>query len=243
MQAHAELRDFPQLTILSTPSLDRVLTQISRTYSAEKQITVTTSFEADSEQADRIREGSPADIFISSYPQWMTELKQQGLVDVYSITNLLYNNLCLTASVHSAVNREHVKPDSTISELLDLILERAFIVIGDPVYTSLGIYTLQALTALDAEKKVLSRAIRGGSAENAYLIAKGQHAGIVFCSDIPDNPELIKLSVFPEDIHDPIIYQAAVVAGENMALARDFIEYLKTPEAQKIFQTHGFIVE
>jgi molybdate transport system substrate-binding protein len=241
--ARAELRDLPQLTILSTASLSTVLTDISRTYSSEKEITVTTSFDAGPEQADRIISGNAADVFISSHPTWMDAVKQKGLVDVHSITNLFSNELCVTSSIYSAASKQILAPGNSLTELFDLVLERAFIVIGDPAFTSLGIYTLQTLAALDIEKKVLSRAIRAGSAENAYLIAQGRHAGILFCSDLIDNKELVRLATIPSNLHDPIVYQAAAVAGENMALARDFINYLKKPETQKIFQAHGFVVE
>ncbi len=241
--AHAELKDLPQLTILSSPSLDRVLTKVARDYSSQREVTVTTSFEPDSEQVERIREGNPADIIITSHAQWMSDLKQRGLVDIYSINNLVRNNLCLTASTNSAVSRYSIDLDASLEKKIDFILDRAFVVIGDPVYSSLGVYTLQALSALDAEERVLSRAIRAGGAENAYLIAKGQHAGIVFCSDISGNEELMQLGMFPEEIHEPIIYQVAVVAGENMERARNFIEYLNKPETQKIFKNAGFVVK
>lgn len=241
--AHAELRDLPQLTVLSTPSLSNVLTQVARDYSAKNTITVTTSFEADGEQVDRIKEGSPADIIITSHPQWMSELKQRGLVDIYSIDNLMQNNLCLTASTNSAVSRYSIDLDAPLEKKIKFILDRAFIVIGDPVYSSLGVYTLQALSAIKMEEKVLSRAIRAGGAENAYLIAKGQHAGIIFCSDLRSNAELMNLGVFPNEIYEPVIYQIAVVAGENMELAREFIDYLKLPETQIIFKNQGFVVK
>lgn len=242
--AHAELRDLPQLTILAPSSMTQVMTRIARDYSAEKSVTVTTSFDVAYEQAESISSGSPADVFITAHPQWMTDLKQKGSVDVYTITNLMRNSLCLTSSKNSNISARLATENLSITDLLQAVANRTLLVIGDPTYTSLGLYTLQTLKALKMDQLLLPHAIRAGTADHTvYLIANGNKAGITFCSNAYENPELNILAKFPENLHDPIIYQAAVVAGENMGLARDFIAYLKLPRVQKLFTKYGFVVE
>jgi ABC-type molybdate transport system substrate-binding protein len=38
-----------------------------------------------------------------------------------------------------------------------------------------------------------------------------------------------------------IFYQALVIAGDNMEVAREFLKFLKSAEAKKILEQSGFI--
>jgi len=50
------------------------------------------------------------------------------------------------------------------------------------------------------------------------------------------------IGMFPEDSHPPIVYPVALVAGAETAVARSFLEFLKTSEARTIFLKYGFSV-
>ena len=42
---------------------------------------------------------------------------------------------------------------------------------------------------------------------------------------------------------DNIFYQALVIAGDNMEIAREFLKFLKNPASKKILLDSGFIVD
>ena len=69
--------DLKQVTVLAASSLTGPLTEISRIYSREHNIIVTTSFDGTAELANKIEQGEQAGIFISSHQFWMAELKQK----------------------------------------------------------------------------------------------------------------------------------------------------------------------
>lgn len=247
--ALAEMRDLPHITVLADASLTAPITELARSYSSQKNITITASYNSTSEQAWKIEEGESADMFISAHPYWMSELKQKGLIDVYSLTNLVKNKLALIVSVKGRVNEFDI-PQGETQEKLEFLNNRVIMVIGEPNYTALGMYTKQALRNLSRRTKsnlwgqVEQKTIKSMSSNNnLYLISNGETAGITFFSDAYKNPEVRVISMVSETLHDPVIYQAAVVAGENMEYARGFLQFLQSKESKQVFRSYGFSVD
>lgn len=240
--AFGELRNLPSVTVLAASSLTDALTELIGIYAREKGITVSASYDSSSVMALQIIEGESADIFISAHPVWMTELKQRGLIDVFTLTNLAKNRLVVAASTKNKLDTLLLqgKPVKTI---LKAITTRTIPVIADPADVPLGMYTKETLVALGMWKKLENNAIRTSSARHAlYLIAKGQSVGITYLTDAIGNPEVTILAPIDDSLHSPIVYQAAVVAGENMQQARDFLDFLKSDKAIKVFEKYHFIM-
>lgn len=247
--AYADIRGLPQITVLADSSLTIPLTEIIRLYSRDHDITVTASYGSTSEQARSIQEGESADVFIAAHPAWMSDLKQKGLIDVYSLTNLVKDRLALVISASNHLNGHPVLKQNVISQLA-FLNDRMIMVMADPEDTALGLYTKQAvknlgkLEDIDLWGDIKGKIVRSANAKNSlYLIAQGNSAGIIYHSDAYLNKEVNVLSVIDESLYDPMIYQAAVVAGESMPDARDFLEFLKSGQVKAIFQRHGFVVD
>ena len=241
--SYAEMRGLPSITVLAASSMTDVITELARTYSRQKNITVSTAYDSSSLLALQIIEGESADIYISAHPIWMTELKQRGLIDVFSLTNLIKNTLVITASNKNRLDTLLLK-GKAVPEILEKVIERTIPVIADPTDVPLGMYTKEALESLGFWQKMEKNVIRTASARNTlYLISKGQSVGITYHTDAVNNPEVTILSALSPDTHAPIIYQAAVVAGENMTEARKFLEFLKSNNARKVFEKHHFFVD
>ncbi len=247
--AYADLRGLPNITILASSSLTTPITELAIEYSRQKNITVTTSYNSTSEQAWKIEDGESADVFISSHPYWMASLKQMGLIDVYSLTNLVKNKLVLITSAKGKLN-EYPIVATGIQGKLENLGNRTIMSFGDPNNTALGMYTKQAIERLDEINKTKlwqvlnAKTIKSlSSKNNLYLIAQGETAGITYYSDAKGNDEVRILNVIDESLHEPIIYQAAVVAGENMTYARNFLDFIQTDESKQVFKKHGFIID
>ncbi len=121
---------------------------------------------------------------------------------------------------------------------------------GDFDDSALGFYSKQVLQNLDIQQNsnqwenLRNKIIPSSNAKNVlYLITHGETAGISYFSDSYNNQEVNVLSVIDDNLHEPIIYQAAVVAGENMTLARSFLIFLQSNEAKQIYKKYGFITE
>lgn len=247
INALADIRGLPQITVLASSSVTFPLTEVARIYSRKENITVTTSFESSSEQARRIIQGESADVFICSDPAIMANVKQEGVIDVYSITNLWGNKLALIISKKSHFGQDIIS-GTGILEKIDYLQDRTIMVIGEQS-TPLGQYTKQFLESLDKnnntkilDKLNLKTIKSANSKNNLFLIAKGETAGITYYSDAYNNPEVNILSIIDDKLHDPIIYQGAVVAGENMSYARGFLDFLQSDISKAIFKKYGFIV-
>ncbi len=76
-----------------------------------------------------------------------------------------------------------------------------------------------------------------------YALMEAGGFGIMFYTEVLQNKNLRVMNFFPESSHAPILYQAVVVAGENMDEARRFLDFLKTRESKRIIDLNGFVVD
>jgi molybdate transport system substrate-binding protein len=76
-----------------------------------------------------------------------------------------------------------------------------------------------------------------------YVETGNADAGIVYATDALISGKVRVVATAPESTHDPIVYPVAVVkGGHNEESARKFVEFLRSPAAQAIFQKHGFTI-
>jgi len=74
-------------------------------------------------------------------------------------------------------------------------------------------------------------------------VAGGQAPlGIVYASDVVNEPRVSIVARFPPGSHPPIVYPAAVVSASRHPAARDFLVWLRGPTASAILAANGFIV-
>lgn len=239
------IRNLPEVTILADSSLTIPITEISLLYSRQRNVTVTTSFASTVEHSENIEIGASADILISTNPVWMNELKQQGLIDVYSLSNLVKDNLALAIGKDSVFSN-HEKLTNNLFEQFDFLSNTFILVTADPLDTALGIYTTQFIDNLgkknniNLNKKISNKIMRAGNAKNVlYLIANASSAGVVYYSNALQNDEVKLIAKVDEEYHEPIISQIAVVAGENMSRAREFLKFMKSNQVKEIFKKNG----
>jgi len=234
--------DPPTITVLASASMTNVLTELVRLYSIKEGISVTAAYKGPDELASDIENGEVADIYISDHPIRMRDLKRQGMLDVFSFTTLATNRLVLAASKDNLIVNKHDE-NSSLADILKDVNVTTNLVIGDPSSTPIGIVTQRALEKILVWEHVEPFTIKTSNTMKAlYLIDKGEKAGIVYYTDAKSNPNIRIIAEVPADLHTTIVYQAAVVAGENMPLARKFLDFLKSDTARKIFEKYGFSV-
>jgi molybdate transport system substrate-binding protein len=237
--AKADTAITPSLTVMADQSMTVPVTLIARNYALSHNVSVSTIFGATKTQIHAIEEGADANVLISAKTSWVAKLQQKGLMDVYSRRNIASNKLVLVGSEFEfrAMDLERDKDIHDFTKNPDDFI----FAIGDPVYAAEGSYTMEALETHDLQATLephynffrsMFQLIRA--------VSRYQSMGVVFHTDALLFPEIKELQMFKQESHTPIIYQAVVIAGDDMALGREFLNYLTSDKAARIFKSFGF---
>jgi len=221
------------LTVSAAASLQDSMPPIGRLYeAAHRDVKLVFNYGASGTLAEQIRNGAPADVFLSAGTGPMDKLVAADLVN--RPQPLLYNTVVLVAPKDSA------KPAS-FSDLSDPAVR--LLAIGDPSSVPAGDYARQSLEHLglmDAvrPKLVLAKDVRQVL---AYVESGNADAGIVYATDARTSQRVRVVATAPPDSHKPVVYPAAVVkASAHTTEAHVFLQFLSSPEAVRVFTEHGF---
>ncbi len=242
----AKTEEVRSITVLADKSLTLPITEITRHYSRDHFITVSASFSSVPEQLELIEQGAEANVFLTDRHRSIVDLNNMGLLDVYSISSFIENRLVLAASATNDMRlslspKEDGSPKADLSSTMEPINPDFSFAIIDAEYEGLGGYSIEALSNMNLLKQVEPRlVILQDSTDLSNIIARN-NLGLVYLSDILTNPALRVVDTIPQDYYSPIVYQASVVAGDNMDAARGFLNYLKGETAQDIFAKYGFL--
>ncbi|MGD9867575.1 MAG: molybdate ABC transporter substrate-binding protein [Hyphomicrobiales bacterium] len=229
------------LLVFAAASQRNALDGVIEAYGKAGKGTVKASYQSSSTLARQIEQGGPADIFISANPKWMNYLSERKLIDEASRSDMFGNGLVLVAA------KDGPAQDVKIDQGFDLasLLGDGKLAVGDPDHVPAGIYAKQALQKLGAWEKTEAKLARADNVRAALaLVSRGETPyGIVYSSDAVADKGVKVVGTFPESSHPPIVYPVAVMAAsKNAAKAKEFLAFLKTPEAVKIYQQYGFRV-
>jgi molybdate transport system substrate-binding protein len=224
-----------KVTVYAAASLTNALGEISTQYQKEKSINVVQSYAASSTLAKQIENGAPADIFISADTKWMDYLQDKKRIDTASRSNLLGNKLVLIAPKGRVFS---VQFDKAFD------FAKAFdgrLCTGDVESVPAGIYAKQSLTNLNWWDAIKARIVGAQDVRGALAFVEHGEcaAGIVYETDAKVSSKVELVGTFPEDSHVPIVYPIALVVDAK-APGKDFLEYLKGPEATEVFRKYGF---
>jgi molybdate transport system substrate-binding protein len=213
------------------------LTDVVETLVQRYDGAVAMSFGGSSALARQIRDGAPADVFLSASPQWMDFLHQAGaLADgpIVLARNCLVaisppgNGLANTSPMDPRTLLERLAPDDRIA-------------IADEGVPA-GEYAraaLESLSLLDAYRPHLV----GQSDVRAVLhaVERGElPAGFVYSTDAEIAKVDILFAFDPAD-HPPIEYQAAALRGAaDSEAARAFLTYLESETVRSLLAAAGF---
>jgi molybdate transport system substrate-binding protein len=229
------------LTVFAAASLTDAMKDIAAVWQNAGHPAFKTSFAASSTLARQIEQGAPANVFASADEKWMDYLAQRGLIAADTRQDLLGNELVL---VVPADHPTHVAlgPGFDFSALLG---PSGRIATGDPAHVPAGIYAEQALKKLAIWDAVAKRLAPAEDVRSALLLVERGEApaGIVYATDAAASSHVMIAGTFPTDSHDPIVYPFAVTKAGDTPEARALLEFLRGPEAAKVFEKRGFKVE
>ncbi|WP_373089600.1 molybdate ABC transporter substrate-binding protein, partial [Sneathiella sp.] len=130
------------IVVFAAASTTDVVTAAASAFEKQTGLTVTPSFAGSGTLARQIKEGAPANIFISANMQWLDYLAKEGLLRQRAPVEVASNQLVIVAP-QDAVVKEPFK-----IEELPKLLEGMRLAIGNPAHVPVGTYTKAAFQSL-----------------------------------------------------------------------------------------------
>jgi molybdate transport system substrate-binding protein len=187
------------VTIYAASSLKELVTELSDAWRQKTGQKTRLQFEASSTLARQIKEGAPADLFITASPEWLDQLE---LVDRF---DWLSNTLVVV------VRKDVTAFDLASVESLALANEQV----------PAGKYAKAALGHLGIRPP--ERTIYGSNVRDVLskVSQGGAQAGIVYATDAAVDPEVRIAMTFAPESHPKILYSVGVITemGKRFAAA------------------------
>ncbi len=222
------------LTISAAASLKTSLDEIAENYRKENpDITLNINYGGSGALEKQIIGGADADIFISAAKKNMDNLEKENLIIRETRKDLLKNSLVLIAP---DTQKDRIK---SVRDLKNV----GKVALGEENSVPAGKYGKQALEKLNLWKEIESKAVYQKDVTAVLNIVElGEvDAGIVYMTDAKKLKKGFTVEQFASDLHDPIVYPAAIVLStKNKAQAEQFLKYLENTKSKEIFEKNGF---
>lgn len=189
--------------------------------------------------ATQIKNGAPFDVFLSADISYPRDLVKAKLADEKTLTAYAVGRLVLWTAHPETVDvtkgLEVLRKDAPVKKLA----------IANPDHAPYGLAAKQALEHDKLWDAVQDRLVMGDNiSQTATFVATGNaEAGIVALSLVIAGPQskVGKWQEISADKYAPL-EQAAVLTskGADNALAKSYLDFLRTPEARAIFDRYGF---
>lgn len=198
-------------------------------------VIVTGVYDSSGKLQTQIEEGLEADVFMSAATKQMDALNEKGLIAEDTIADLLENKIVLIVPTGNEVGLEAFED----------IEKASSIALGDPASVPAGQYAEEALTSLGIWDRIQDKVSFGTNVTEVLnqVAASSADAGIVYATDAASMAEQVDvIAEAPEgSLKKKVIYPVAVLKGSaHSEEAADFVEFLKTEEAMKVFEAYGF---
>lgn len=198
-------------------------------------VSVEGTYDSSGKLQTQIEEGLEADVFMSAAEKQMKELDEEGMIASDTITNLLENKIVLIVPAGSSAG---------LTAFED-IEKAGLIALGDPASVPAGQYAQEALTSLGIWDKIQDKVSFGTNVTEVLnqVAASSAEAGIVYATDAASMSDQVEIvAEAPEgSLQKKVIYPVAVVKDSaHQEEAGNFVEFLKSEEAMKVFEEYGF---
>lgn len=225
------------VTVYAAASLSEALTAAAALYQKEGGGPLRLVFGASSALARQIETGAPADIFISANPAWMAHLAGLGRIEPGQVRPLTRNRLVLVVPAGRSLALDLGDPGG-----LAAALSQGPLAIAEPAHVPAGIYAKQALTALGVWPRLAAAVVPAKDARAALaLVERGEApAGVIYASDARGSRRVRVAAVFPETLHDPILYPMAAIGGRQNADVAGVLAFLASAKTRRLLEDHGF---
>lgn len=223
------------LTVSAAASLTNAFTEVGAAFEkANPGAKAQFNFGASGALLQQIAKGAPVDVFASADEETMDQAQQQGLIDNAARVDFVRNTLVVIVPGDSKLNA------TRLDDLRDARFAK--IAIGTPASVPVGRYTKSVLERAGLWSAIEAKTIGAQTVRQALdYVARGEvDAGFVYATDAAIMQDKVRI-LFTAPTRAPILYPIAPVkSARDAALARRFVAYVKSPEAQALLARFGF---
>ncbi len=224
-----------ELKVLGIGALNAGFARISEQYKAEKGHSVTAQMDTATGMSKRLESGQTADVLIA--PD--TVIDEAARRDQVVIST---KTLVARVGIGIAMRRGTAVPNvATVDALKQALLNADSIVYNQG---SSGIYIDKLIEQMGIADRIKAKTTRYANAGQVLQHVMNGKANDIGFSPLPEiitgDPTRLQLAgPLPAPVQNNTSYAAVVMTGGNAGLAQDFIRYLTTPAAKKIFSAAG----
>ena len=239
-----------ELVVFAAASMTETLTEIKALYeTAHPEVEIVYNFDSSGTLKTQIENGADCDVFISAAPKQMNQLdieageekNPDGLDFVLQGTrvDLLENKVAL------AVAGDNPKGIDSYDKLAESLKEGGVLLAIGNSDVPVGQYTQKIFAYYELDEEALAAAgvLTYGSNVKEVTTQVSEAAvdcGIIYATDAFSAGLAVADTATPE-MCGQVIYPAAVLnITKNEELARDYLAFLATPEADAVFEAVGF---
>ena len=239
-----------ELIVFAAASMTETMNQIAELYKAKApNVTLTYNFDSSGTLKTQIQEGAECDLFISAGQKQMNQLDITADPEVNTDKldfvlggtriNLLENRVTL------CVPEGNPKDIKSFDDLADKLKEGSVLMAMGNSDVPVGQYTQKILAfyGLGEEKLAKDGVITYGTnvkEVTTQVTEASVDCGVVYCTDA-FSAGLTPVDYATKEMCGQVIYPAAVLnISGNQEAAKEFLAYLQTDEAMKVFEAVGF---
>ena len=239
-----------ELIVFAAASMTETLNQIAEMYKAvAPNVTLIYNFDSSGTLKTQIQEGAECDLFISAGQKQMNQLDITADPEVNTDKldfvlegtriNLLENRVTL------CVPEGNPKDIKSFDDLADKLKEGSVLMAMGNSDVPVGQYTQKILAfyGLDEGKLAKGGVITYGTnvkEVTTQVTEASVDCGVVYCTDA-FSAGLTPVDYATKEMCGQVIYPAAVLnISRNQEAAKEFLAYLQTEDAMKVFEAVGF---
>ena len=239
-----------ELIVFAAASMTETMNQIAEMYKAKApNVTLTYNFDSSGTLKTQIQEGAECDLFISAGQKQMNQLDITADPEVNTDkldfvledtrVNLLENRVTL------CVPEGNPKGIKSFDDLAEKLKAGSVLMAMGNSDVPVGQYTQKILAfyGLDEEKLAKDGVITYGTnvkEVTTQVTEASVDCGVVYCTDA-FSAGLTPVDYATKEMCGQVIYPAAVLnISGNQEAAKEFLAYLQTDEAMKVFEAVGF---
>ncbi len=239
-----------ELIVFAAASMTETMNQIAEMYkTVAPNVTLTYNFDSSGTLKTQIQEGAECDLFISAGQKQMNQLDITADPEVNTDKldfvlegtriNLLENRVTL------CVPEGNPKELKSFDDLAEKLKAGSVLMAMGNSDVPVGQYTQKILAfyGLDEEKLAKDGVITYGTnvkEVTTQVTEASVDCGVVYCTDA-FSAGLTPVDYATKEMCGQVIYPAAVLnVSKNQEAAKEFLAYLQTDEAMKVFEAVGF---
>ena len=227
--------DKTELTVFAAASMTETLDEIATLYKdVNPDVTITYTYDSSGTLKTQIEEGADCDIFISAAQKQMNELEDEYILKD-SRFDLVENKVVLAVPEGNPAG---------INSYEDLKTDKLSLICLGNDDVPVGAYSVDILTNLGILDTLESghKITYGSNVKEVttQILEASVDCGIIYATDA-FSANLTVVDEATKDMCGQVIYPAAVLKNsKNIKAAEEFLDYLKSDDATKVFESVGF---